>query len=128
MPDLVGAQFPFGSGAVDSWLAISRRPEHNYAGNNVVTVWKYCVGSQTVNMRSGNRSTVDSDDDLEPVQMKDTETRKVIAMMLAILEQMSRKFVYSRRMKDLRNTKQLFGKAQPLIRNSVCIASSRLSA
>ena len=43
-----------------------------------------------------------TDDDLEPVQMTDTETRKVIAMMLAILEQMSRKFVYSRRMKDLR--------------------------
>ena len=34
--------------------------------------------------------------------MMDTETRKVIAMMLVILEQMSRNFVYSRRMKDLR--------------------------
>ena len=43
-----------------------------------------------------------TDDDLEPVQMMDTEKRKVIAMMLVILEQMSRKFVYSRRMKDLR--------------------------
>ena len=42
-----------------------------------------------------------TDDDLEPVQMMDTETRKVIAMMLVIFEQMSRKFVYSRRMKDL---------------------------
>ena len=37
-----------------------------------------------------------TDDELEPVQMMDTETRKVIAMMLVILEQMSRKFVYSR--------------------------------
>ena len=43
-----------------------------------------------------------TDDDLEPVQMMDTETRKVIPMLLVILEQMSRKFVYSRRMKDLR--------------------------
>ena len=43
-----------------------------------------------------------NDDDLEAVQMMDTETRKVIAMMLVILEQMSQKFVYSRRMKDLR--------------------------
>ena len=43
-----------------------------------------------------------TDDDLEPVQMMDTETRKVTAMMLVILEQKSRKFVYSRRMKDLR--------------------------
>ena len=34
-----------------------------------------------------------TDDDLEPVQMLDTERRKVIAMM-------SWKFVYSRRMKD----------------------------
>ena len=34
--------------------------------------------------------------------MMDTETRKVIPMLLVILEQMSRKFVYSRRMKDLR--------------------------
>ena len=42
-----------------------------------------------------------TDDDLEPVQMMDTETRKVIAMLLVILEQMSGKFVYSRRMKDL---------------------------
>ena len=42
-----------------------------------------------------------TDDDLEPVQMMDTETRKVIAMMLVIFEQMSQKFVYSRRMKDL---------------------------
>ena len=33
-----------------------------------------------------------SDDDLEPVQMMDTETRKVIAMMLVILEQMCRRF------------------------------------
>ena len=33
--------------------------------------------------------------------MMDTETRKVIAKMLVIHEQMSRKFVYSRRMKDL---------------------------
>ena len=41
-------------------------------------------------------------DDLEPVQMMDTETRKVVAMLLVILEQMSRKLVYSRRMKDLR--------------------------
>ena len=41
-------------------------------------------------------------DDLEPVQMMDTETRKVVAMLLVILEQLSRKFVYSRRMKDLR--------------------------
>ena len=31
-----------------------------------------------------------------------TETRKVFAMMLGILEQMSRKFVYSRCVKDLR--------------------------
>ena len=43
-----------------------------------------------------------TDDDLEPVQMMDIETRKAIAIMLVILEQMSRKFVYSRRMKDLR--------------------------
>ena len=43
-----------------------------------------------------------TDDDLGPVQMMDTETRKFIAMMLVILEQMSRKFVCSRRMKDLR--------------------------
>ena len=43
-----------------------------------------------------------TDDDLEPVQMTDTETRKVIAMMFMILEQMSGEFVYSRRMKDLR--------------------------
>ena len=42
------------------------------------------------------------DDDSEPVQMTETETRKVIAMMLVILEQMTRKFVRSRRMKDLR--------------------------
>ena len=42
------------------------------------------------------------DDDLEPVQMMDTETRKVIAMMLVILEQMNWQFVYSRRTKDLR--------------------------
>ena len=28
----------------------------NYAGNTGVTVLKYCVGSQTVNMRSGNQS------------------------------------------------------------------------
>ena len=44
-----------------------------------------------------------TDADLEPVQMMDTKTRKVIAMMPVILEQMSRKFVYSRRMKDLRD-------------------------
>ena len=43
-----------------------------------------------------------TDDDLEPVQMMDTETRKVTAMMLVIIEQMSRRFVYPRRMKDLR--------------------------
>ena len=34
--------------------------------------------------------------------MMDTGTRTVIAMMLVIVEQMSRNFVYSRRMKDLR--------------------------
>ena len=68
LPELVGAQFPFGSGAVwlqtasfgwgavDTWPAISGRPEHNYAGHTGVTVWKYCVGSQTVNVRSGNRT------------------------------------------------------------------------
>ena len=66
-------------------------------------MWKYCVGSQTVNMRSGSRSIyVDSDDDSDPVSITDTETRKVFAMMLVILEQMRRRFVYSRRMKDLR--------------------------
>ena len=43
-----------------------------------------------------------ADDDSEPVWITDTETRKFIAMMLVIFEQMSRKFVYSRRMKDLR--------------------------
>ena len=68
VPELVEAHFPFGSGAVwlqtaafgsgavDPWPAISGRPEHNFAGDTGVTVWKYCVGSQTVNMRSGNRS------------------------------------------------------------------------
>ena len=34
-----------------------------------------------------------TDGDLQPVQTMDTETRKVIAMMLVILEQMSQKFV-----------------------------------
>ena len=43
-----------------------------------------------------------TDEDSEPVWITDTETRKIIAMMLVILEQMSRKFVYSKRMKDLR--------------------------
>ena len=38
-----------------------------------------------------------TDDDLDPVQMMDTETRKVIAMLLVMLEQMSWKFLYSRR-------------------------------
>ena len=43
-----------------------------------------------------------TDDDLQPVQVLDTETRKVNATMLVILEQMSQSFAYSRRMKDLR--------------------------
>ena len=40
---------------------------------------------------------------LRPERLVDTETRKVTAMMLVILKQMSRKFAYSRRMKDLRD-------------------------
>ena len=98
VPELVVAQFPLGSGAVDSWPAISGRPEHSYTGNTGVTVWKYCDGEHEIR----KPKHMWTDDDLEPVQMMDTETRKVIAMMLVILEQMSRKFVYSRRMKYLR--------------------------
>ena len=68
-----------------------------------------------------------TDDDLEPVQMMDTKT-KVTGMMLVILVQMGRRFVYSRRMKKFawsskHNTRLLFRKEQPMIRNSVCIAS-----
>ena len=36
----------------------------------------------------------------KPVQVMDTEARRVFATMLVILEQMSLRFVYSRRMKD----------------------------
>ena len=102
VPELVEAQFPFGSGAVDSWPAISGRPEHKLRW----THWSYGVevlcgftdGEHEIRKPMHTRT----DDDLETVQMIDTETRKVIAMMLVILEKMSRKFVYSRRMKDLR--------------------------
>ena len=73
-----------------------------------------------------------TDHDLEPMQMMDTETRKVTAMMLVILEQMSRRFVYSRRMKDLRELEAqhegTVSENATDVRNSVCIASSRLSA
>ena len=109
-----GAQLPFGSGAVwlqtaafgcgavDSWPAISGRPEHNYAGNT----WSYGVevlcGFTDGEHEFRKPKHMWTDDDLEPVQMMDTETRKVIAMMLVILQQMSRMFVYSRRIKDLR--------------------------
>ena len=37
-------------------------------------------------------------EDLKPVQVKNTEARKVSAFMFVILEQMSLRFVYSRRM------------------------------
>ena len=50
-------------------------------------MWKSCVGSQTANM---------IDDDLEPVQMMDTGTRKVTAVMLVILKQMSWLKTYER--------------------------------
>ena len=39
VPELVGAQFPFGSRAVDSCPAISGRPEHNYGGKR----WSFGV-------------------------------------------------------------------------------------
>ena len=58
-----------------------------------------------------------------------TETRTVTAMMLVILEQMSRKFVYSRRMKDLRELEAqheatVSESATDDQKHSVCIASS----
>ena len=37
-----------------SWPTISGRPEHSYAGNTGVMVWKQRVDSQMVNTRSGN--------------------------------------------------------------------------
>ena len=89
------AQFPFRSGA-DSWPAVSERSKHNYAGHT----WSY--GVEVLCLFTDCEHEIRkpkhmwTDDELEPVQMMDTETRKVIAMMLVILEQMSRKFVYSR--------------------------------
>ena len=114
MRELVGAQLPFGSGAV--WLqtaafgcgavdprpAISGRPEHNYAGNTGVYGVEVLCGFTDGEHEFRKPKHMWTDDDLEPVQMMDTETRKVIAMMLVILQQMSRMFVYSRRIKDLR--------------------------
>ena len=51
--ELVRGQFPLGSGTADSCLC---QEDQNTItlGNTGVTVWKYCVGSQTVNMRSIN--------------------------------------------------------------------------
>ena len=91
MPELVGHSFPFGRGAFDSWPTISGRPEHSYP-------WKRC--SYGVDAACG--STDGEHEIRKPVQVMDTEMRKVNVTMLVIFEQMSLRFVYSRRMKDLR--------------------------
>ena len=56
MPDTVGAQLPFGNGAVDPWPTASGRRESEYAGNIRVTVEANCIESRTGIVRSGSRN------------------------------------------------------------------------
>ena len=101
MPELVEAQFPFGSGVVDS-CRLSQESRTQLRRKH----WSYGVevlcGFTDGQHEIRKPKHMWTDYDLEPVQMMDTETRKVIAIMLVILELMSRRFVYSRRLKDLR--------------------------
>ena len=88
MPELVGAQFPFGSGAV--WLqSIHGRLSQEDRTQFRWTHWSYGV-EVLCGFTDGEHEIRKSKhmwtDDLEPVQMLDTERSKVIAMMLVILE------------------------------------------
>ena len=144
VPELVGAQFPFGSGAVwlqtaafgsgavDSWSAISGRPENHYAGNTGVTLWKYCVGWQTVNTRSGNRSICGLMMTWSPCRWWTRRHEKSLQWCLWSSNRwaggLCTQDVWKICVSSEHNTRQLFRKVETMIRNSVCIASSSVSA